>query len=191
MAAVVAVSLVIATAVSTWQAVIARKALGDAETARKEAEADRDRAKTAEGKANTNLERAKEAEQRATTEAAIARAVNNFLQEDLLKQAKSEPQNYAGSKENVDMTVREALDRASAKVGDRFRDQPLVEAAIRTAIAEAYSSERRAAVKHLERAVQLRKVHLGPQHPETLHSSATASQRLHMAGSGCRCRWHL
>jgi hypothetical protein len=161
---------VIATAVSTWQAVIARDALGEAETARKEAEADRDRAKTAEGKANTNLERAKEAEQRATTEAAIARAVNNFLQEDLLKQAKSEPQGYAGSKGIPDMTVREALDRASAKVGDRFRDQPLVEAAIRTAIAEAYGSERRPAVKHLERAVELRKAQLGPQHPETLHS---------------------
>jgi serine/threonine protein kinase len=56
-AGVVALVLVAATAVSTWQAVVARDA-------QHQAEADRDRAKTAESKANTNLQRAREAEQR-------------------------------------------------------------------------------------------------------------------------------
>jgi serine/threonine protein kinase len=178
--------LVTAAAVSAWQAVVAREAQHQAEADRKQAEADRkqaetdrdramtaerqaktdrDRAKTAEGKAKTNLERAKEAEKRANSEAAIARAVNTFLQDDLLKQANSEPGSIG------DLTVREALHRASARVGERFRDQPLVEAAIRTAIGEACHSvsEHRLAAKHLERAMALRKAQLGPNHQETPH----------------------
>jgi tetratricopeptide (TPR) repeat protein len=68
--------------------------------------------------------------------------------------------------------VRKALRRASAKVGERFRNQPLVEAAIRTAIAEACGSvgEHRLAAEHLERAMALRKAQLGAHHQETLQS---------------------
>jgi serine/threonine protein kinase/tetratricopeptide (TPR) repeat protein len=134
--------LVTATAVSAWQAVVAR-------AAQHQAEVDRERA---------------------NQEAAIAQAVNNFLQDDLLRQVNSDPTDEFGLKGNSNLTVREALDRAAAKVGERFRDQPLVEAAIRMAIGEAYCSvdERRLESKHLERALELRKVHLGSDHPETL-----------------------
>jgi serine/threonine protein kinase len=178
-AAVIAVALVAATVVSAWQAVVARDAQHQAEADRKQAEADRkqaeadrERAQIAEAKAKTNLGRAREAEHRATTEAAIARAVSSFLQEDLLKQANSAPEGGSGSKGDPNVTVREALDRASAKVSERFRDQPLVEAAIRTAIAEAYGSlgEQRLRAKHLERAVELRQAQLGPHHEDTRHS---------------------
>jgi tRNA A-37 threonylcarbamoyl transferase component Bud32 len=164
-AGVIAGALMAATAVSIWQAARATEAQHQAET-------DRDRAKTAEGDAKTNLERASEAEQRATTKAAITRAVNSFLQEDLLGQANSAPQHGSGSKGTLNLTVREALDRASAKVGERFRDQPLVEAAIRTVIGETYVGldQHRHAVEHLERAMELRRAHLGSDHPETLHS---------------------
>jgi tetratricopeptide (TPR) repeat protein len=131
-----------------WQAVVARDA-------QHQAEADRDRAEAAEG--------------RAATEAAIARAVNTFLQEDLLKQANSAPEGGPRSNGDPNVTVREALRRASAKVGGRFRDQPLVEAAIRTAIAEACSSvhEFVLAAEHLDRAMALRKAQLGAYHQET------------------------
>ena len=66
--------------------------------------------------------------------------------------------------------MKEALDRASTKIGERFGDQPLVEAAIRMAIAEAYRSvsQQSLAVPHLERALTLRQAHLGPDHPDTL-----------------------
>jgi tetratricopeptide (TPR) repeat protein len=136
--------LAAATGVSTWQAVRAHDA-------QLQAEAD---------------------QKRATTEAAIARAVNNFLQDDILKQVSSAPRDEMGSEVEVNLTVREALDRASAKVGDQFHDQPMVEAAIRTAIGEAYGSldQHQRGVEHLERALELRRVHLGPDHPETLHS---------------------
>jgi hypothetical protein len=170
-AGVIVMALLAATAISAWQAVVARDAQHKAEMDRKQAETDRDRAATAEGKAKTNLQRARDAEQRATTEAAIARAVNSFLQDDLLKQANSAPEDKWGSKGDPNVTVREALRRASARVGERFRDQPLVEAAIRTAIGEACNSlgEHRLAAQHLELAVKLRKSQLGPHHQEPPH----------------------
>ena len=108
--------------------------------------------------------------ERATTEAAIAQAVNEFLQGDLLRQVNSAPQfrDDFGGKSNL--TVKEALDRAATKVGQRFWDQPLVEAAIQTAIGQAYATleENYLAVPHLERAVELRKHNLGSDHSETL-----------------------
>jgi serine/threonine protein kinase len=177
MAGVVAAALITATAVSIWQAARAIEA-------QHQAEADRDRAQTAEGTAKTNLERAMEAEKRATTEAAIARAVNDFLQRDLLGQVISVPEFSEASAGNQPLTVREALDRAAARIGDRFRDQPLVEAAIRTTIGVAYIRLYRSgnglAVPHLERALKLRQDHLGPNHSDTLasmNSLASAYQR--------------
>jgi hypothetical protein len=76
--------------------------------------------------------KARNAERRATTEAAIARAVNDFLLGDLLGQYDSVPQFSDEFGGDSDFTVSEAIDRAAAKIGERFQDQPLVEAAIRT-----------------------------------------------------------
>jgi tetratricopeptide (TPR) repeat protein len=150
--------LVAGTAVSAWQAVVARDA-------QYQAEADRDRAKAAEVEAQA-------AKRRATQEAAIASAVNNFIQEDLLRQVNSAPDDGKERRADPNLTVKEALDRAAANVAERFRDQPVVEAAIRAVIGEAYASldEHRLAAKHLERAVKLRQTHLGPDHPETVRS---------------------
>jgi tetratricopeptide (TPR) repeat protein len=128
---------------------VAREAQYRAETDRKQAEIDRDRAKTAELQAT---------------------AISDFLQRDLLRQVNSDVQRAAGFTPVSNLTVREALHRAAAKIRERFRDQPLVEAAICRAIGEAYHSvgDPRLAAKHLERAVNLYQAHLGPDHPETL-----------------------
>jgi serine/threonine protein kinase len=158
-AGVVAGALLAATAVSIWQAARATEAQHQAETDRKQAEADKARAQTAE--------------ERATTEASIAKAVADFLQHDLLRQVDSDPQLREELSGNPNLTVKEALDRAAAKIGERFADQPLVEAAIRTVIANAYQSlprQHQLAVSHLERAAALRQAHLGPDHPDTLAS---------------------
>lgn len=154
-----------ATAVSTWQAVVARDK-------QHQAEADRHRAKTAEGEASTNFERASEAEQRATTEAAIARAVKDFLQNDLLRQVNSLPKDSDQFTANPRLTVREALDRAAARIGDRFNGQPSVEAAIRMAIGQSLMSLGLylLARTHYEKAVAVRRATLGTDHPETLAS---------------------
>jgi tetratricopeptide (TPR) repeat protein len=115
-----------------------------------------------------------EAEQRrlADDERAVARAVNDFLQEDLLRQADSLEQADRGFRAEPNLTVKEALHRAAARIGERFRDRPLVEAAIRQVIGEAYTGvgEYRLAASHLERALALRKAQLGADHPLTLSS---------------------
>jgi tetratricopeptide (TPR) repeat protein len=112
------------------------------------------------------------AEQRAANEAAIANAVNDFLQTDLLGQATSAPQAHQDNDGDPNLTVKEALDRAAARIGERFQDQPLVEAAIRSTIGAAYNNldELQFALSHLERAVAVRQAQLGPAHPDTLKS---------------------
>ena len=75
-------------------------------------------------------------------QAIAARAVNDFLQEDLLGQADSYSQAEAGFTPDPNLTVREALERAAERIGDRFKDQPLQEAAVRMAIGNALARRR-------------------------------------------------
>jgi eukaryotic-like serine/threonine-protein kinase len=179
MAGITVFALVTATAVSAWQADIAWDA-------QRQAEVDRDKAQAAEREAKKNEDRARKAEIRAATQGAIARAVNDFLQGDLIGQVTSLPEFDEMSAGNSNLTVREALDRASAKIGDRFRDQPLVEAAIRMTIGRAYNqlywNGNGLAVPHLERALKLRQDHLGPDHPETLDSMARLAAAYQLVG---------
>jgi serine/threonine protein kinase len=151
MVALVAAALVAATVVSTWYAV---------------------EANSARQLADERLENEKKARKEAATESAIARAVNDFLQRDLLGQVGSVPRGGEVASANPNLTVREALDRAAAQIGQRFRDQPLVEAAIRMAIGDAYCNlkAQALALPHFERAALLRQAHLGPDHPDSLGS---------------------
>lgn len=161
-ATLVGLALVAGAGVSLWQA-------GQARKAQRKAEAAEGRATNEAASARLSQRRAEAAEARAATEAAIARAVNDFLQSDLLGQATGVPEAGAETGGDARLTVREAIDRASARVEQRFRDQPLVEAAIRTAIGNAYNSlnANQLAVPHLERAVRLRQELLGPHHADT------------------------
>jgi serine/threonine protein kinase/tetratricopeptide (TPR) repeat protein len=110
--------------------------------------------------------------QRADTEAATAKAVNEFLQKDLLAQAGPATQGSPSTKPDPDLKVRTALDRAAATLGTRFANQPVVEASLRQTIANAYKdlglySE---AERQDERALALRRRVLGDNHPDTLSS---------------------
>jgi serine/threonine protein kinase len=186
MVGILAVSLVAATTVSAWQAAVAREAQRQAEADRKQAEIDRDRAKSAESQAKTEQARAQAAEGRATTEASIARAVNGFLQGDLLGQVTSVPEFSEAFEGNPNLTVKEALDRAAAKIGDRFRDQPLVEAAIRMTIGSAYrglyANGNGLEVDHIKRALDLRQAFLGPDNPDTLASMDRLAEAYQLVG---------
>jgi serine/threonine protein kinase/tetratricopeptide (TPR) repeat protein len=159
----VAVALVTATAVSTWQAI---------------------EANSARQLADQRLEKEKEARTEAAAKAAVAWAVNDFLQNDLLRQVNRSPQGDDAFERNPNLTVREALDRAAARIGERFRNQPLVEAAIRLTIGEAYESLDldQLAVPHLEKAVALRRAGLGTDHPETLDSLRTLAGAYGLVG---------
>jgi tetratricopeptide (TPR) repeat protein len=158
--ALVALSLVLGTAVSTWQAVRAarseRAALGAEAASRRE----RDRALKAEG-------RATEAARAAQTEAAIAEAISDFLQNDLLAEAR--PQRNARGRQ---VTVEAVLNQAAARIAGRFEGQPEVEAAIRLTIGDKYKELGlyQEGQTHLERALELRRRVNGPEHPKTLEA---------------------
>ena len=107
---------------------------------------------------------AKTAAANAEREAAIARAVNDFLNEDLLSAV--DPTRT----DNREITMREVLDVAAEKVGDRFAEQPMVEVSIRSTLAQTYLrlGLTKNAEPHRRRAVELMTAHLGEDDPETI-----------------------
>jgi len=76
--------------------------------------------------------------ERADREAAVAQAVNDFLQNDLLAQASAAKQSGPGIKPDPHLEVRTALDRAAVRIAGKFSHQPEVEAAIRDTIGRTY-----------------------------------------------------
>jgi len=114
--------------------------------------------------------KAREAEQRAAAEAAIAVAVNEFVRKDLLWQGTSQGQIDSGFAANSNLTLKEALYRATSTIQQRFRDQPLVEAAIQATLGAAFPlvGDSRRGVTCCERAYALRQANLPPNHSDTL-----------------------
>jgi tetratricopeptide (TPR) repeat protein len=119
-------------------------------------------------------ERANQAEAAALKEAAAAKAVVEFLRNDLLAQASATTQSRPNREADPDITVRTALDRAAATIQGKFTKQPLVEASIRETIGHTYRdlglySD---AQQHLEQALDIRRRELGVTHGETLTTMA-------------------
>ena len=111
---------------------------------------------------------------RANKEAAVAQAVNDFLQNDMLAQASAANQSGPSAKPDPDLKVRTALDRAAQRITGKFDHQPEVEAAIRDTIGKTYTSlaiypEAR---KQLEEALRLRTKVLGAENPQTLRTTS-------------------
>lgn len=121
---------------------------------------------------------------RADEHAAIAQAVKEFMVTDLLRQASTEAQADAGFAPNPDLAVREALRRAAQHVGNRFKDQPLVEAGVRAAIGDAYEGlgEPEHAIPQYERAVELLRSARGRDHLETVEAMDSLAQAYQEAG---------
>jgi tetratricopeptide (TPR) repeat protein len=101
-----------------------------------------------------------------------ARAVNDFLQNDVLAQASVDGQTRARGKPDPYMQVRTALDRAAASIEGKFGRQPLVEASIRHTIGNSYYELGLypQAQRELERALDLQRRILGVEHPVTLQT---------------------
>jgi serine/threonine protein kinase len=76
-----------------------------------------------------------------------------------------------------DLTARELLDRASARIGRRLTERPLVAAAVHHALGDAYAQLAAfdEAERHLSQAVELRVGSSGSDAPETLHSQIAAA----------------
>jgi non-specific serine/threonine protein kinase/serine/threonine-protein kinase len=123
------------------------------------------RATRAERLASERLKATEEARTLAGREAETAKAINDFLNNDLLA-------TVAPGERGIDVTVREVLDAASKKIEGRFTDSPLVEASIRSTLAATYwgLGEYGAALPHAEKAVELQRAELTEEHRDTLDS---------------------
>jgi tetratricopeptide (TPR) repeat protein len=121
---------------------------------------------------------------RATEAEAEARAVNDFLRNDVLSQAGAYNQNQPNTKPDPNLTVRTALDRAAARVEGKFAKQPLVEASIRYTIGSAYTdlSLYTDAERQFERALSLRRRELGENHPDTLAAMGSLAAAYERSG---------
>jgi serine/threonine protein kinase/tetratricopeptide (TPR) repeat protein len=113
---------------------------------------------------------ARRAEASARQQSAVAHAVSDFLQNDLLAQASANNQSGSGATPDPDLTVRTALDRAAGRIEGKFRDQPGVEAEIRETMGKTYAELAQYAESRtqLERALELDRQVWGPEHPRTL-----------------------
>jgi serine/threonine protein kinase/Tfp pilus assembly protein PilF len=107
---------------------------------------------------------------RADEQAAIANAVSKFLNDDVLAQASTYAQNDPSHSPQRELTVRTALDRAAAGIGGQFTDQPLVQAAVRKAIGDAYVGlgQFQQADEQLQTALKLQESTVGRHDPQTL-----------------------
>jgi serine/threonine protein kinase/tetratricopeptide (TPR) repeat protein len=156
----------------------ARRQRDAAEAARLDEAREKGRAVAAERLALSRLIQVEAEKQRADDERAVAQAVNDFVQKDLLGQAdlKNQPGGPGvGAPRDPNIKVRTVLDRAAKTIQGRFENRPRVEAAIRLTIADAYSAlgHYQEARLHAERSVELRTVHLGADHADTLTSKDT------------------
>jgi serine/threonine protein kinase/Tfp pilus assembly protein PilF len=134
------------TGVSTWQAI---------------------RARAAEGQALEARDREAEQLQQVQLSEARSRAVLKFFQDKVLAAARPKGQEGGLRK---DATVREALDQAEPEIAQAFSNEPLVEASIRNTLGVSYwyLGANELALKQQKRALALRRQELGPDHPDTV-----------------------
>lgn len=159
--AAVFVVLLAGIAASTWLAVRATNAEAEAGASRTQAQRERDNAVTEK--------------QRADNEAAIAQALNEFLEKDLLgmanplTQAEASLAGQTAVTPNPNLTVRAALDLAAAKI-DKSEKPPFVQAGLHETIGGTYLSLGlvEEAQTQLELAVALRTREQGKEHPDSL-----------------------
>ena len=110
-----------------------------------------------------------------------AEAVLKFLKDDVL--AATRPEGQEGGL-GRDVTVRKAIDAAEPKIAGAFKDQPIVEAEVRDTLGITYHylGHYPLAIRQHERALELRRTKLGPDHPSTLTSRNNLANDYQEAG---------
>jgi eukaryotic-like serine/threonine-protein kinase len=108
-------------------------------------------------------------------------AVIKFFQDHILAAARPEGEE-GGLGRNV--TIREAIEVAVPKITETLKDQPAVEASIRSAIGISFilQGEPARAIAELERGTQLFEAQLGPDHPKTLDARHSLAEAYYVAG---------
>ncbi|MBV8071486.1 MAG: tetratricopeptide repeat protein [Acidobacteriaceae bacterium] len=141
-------------------------------------------ARRAELIAITERNRAIEEKGRADSESAAAKAITNFLRNDVLAQASANVQAGPATTPDPNLTVRTALDRAASRIDATFKAQPLIEASIRQTIGKAYQDLGLypEADRQLQRALAIRNRILGEHHPDSLTSIHELAGLYHAEG---------
>ncbi len=121
----VAAALVLGLIGTTWQSVRATRAERKAVENEQRAIAERDEKEKAREREAEQRRLAETAQQTASEEAAVAKAVNEFLKDDLLGLAGAGAQFEAGLTPDPDLKLSTLLDRALTKVNERFGEQPV------------------------------------------------------------------
>lgn len=116
--------------------------------------------------------RAETALAKAAREAAIAKAVNDFLDNDLLQASTPLGQYERGLTPDANLKLRTVLQRAAKRIDQRFAGQPEVEMRLRSTIGSALHStgDDKGALAQFERAVPYFQKGLGPDDPTTLEA---------------------
>lgn len=140
--------------------------------AEKDARAERDRALVAEAQMAEQQALTFAEKGRADSEAATARAVADFLKNDLLAQASPNVQAGPARVADPNLSVRTILDRSAASLAGKFEAQPAVRQSLEHTIAATYLDlgAYAQAREHAEQAIAIRTQTLGKFHAETLAS---------------------
>jgi tetratricopeptide (TPR) repeat protein len=120
---------------------------------------------------------------RADRETAVAEAVNNFLQNDLLAQASAVNQSSPLAKPDPDLKVRTALDRAATRISGKFEHEPDEEASIRETIGQTYIDLGLypQAREQVQRALDLRR-QAGPNDAKTIRDNTLIARIAFLQG---------
>jgi hypothetical protein len=148
-ASTLAAVLLVGIGVATFFAFKATRAEQLAEYQRDQAIVSRLEAEAQRVEAQSQRQQAEMERERAEQEAQQAKAVRDFLQQDLLRQAsplhQAEMRQMLGGTFNIENnpSVRELLDRAAARLSpeqieDRFPEMPLVQAEVLTTVGDTY-----------------------------------------------------
>jgi eukaryotic-like serine/threonine-protein kinase len=107
------------------------------------------------------IQRVDHARDEAVAQAALATAINRFMNQDLLGGGRSRTSTIAYDR---NPTLRELLDAARQRLDGRFADAPLIEAGLRTTLGVAYRTlgDFAVAEAELRRATELNKLRLAP-----------------------------
>jgi serine/threonine protein kinase len=158
------------------------------------ANAQRHRAEDAEANWKEAAAEARQGEAASRQAEANAKAVLEFFEKHVLA-APRPPANErgtgnlppptaseGGTGENT--TIRAAVDRAEKEITRSFENQPLVEASIRESLGNTYGflEQFPRAIEQHERALALRKTHLGADDPETMESRGSLAEDYQYSG---------
>ena len=137
--AIVVASLILGIVGTSWQALRAMQAEANAVASAADANKAADAEVRAREIAILEREKAEFAEAKATEEAALSRAVSDFLEKDLLSLAGPESQLSAGISPDPDLKLVTILERALVRVDERFENQPVIKAKLKTTLANSFS----------------------------------------------------